>query len=162
MLAAVDVRLPKPQAVVLCPTRDLALQTADVLKRLARFSGIEARAVFPSSPPMKCLPILLLPLLLVTQVAVVIGGVEYGSPIQSHCLVATPLKLQNIIKQGRLLDLSAVRVFALDEVRQHPTAAGLPLSRPPSLPLHARSLSLSPTLPPSLPPFPSPRRHRRA
>ena len=44
MLAAVDVRLPKPQAVVLCPTRDLALQTADVLKRLARFSGIEVRA----------------------------------------------------------------------------------------------------------------------
>ena len=87
---------------------------------------------FPSSLPL---------MLLVTQVAVVIGGVEYGSPIQSHCLVATPLKMQNIIKQGRLLDLSAVRVFALDEVRQQapdcsrasPPYLSPTLSRPPRL-----------------------------
>lgn len=38
MLAAVDVRLQKPQAVCICPTRELAIQSTKVLQNLARFT----------------------------------------------------------------------------------------------------------------------------
>lgn len=60
MLAAVDVKLQKPQALCICPTRELAIQTTKVLQTLARFT----------EPPI--------------SVTAVIGGVMYMEPIFTH------------------------------------------------------------------------------
>ena len=88
MLAAVDVNLNKVQALCMSPTRELAIQTTRVLQQLSQFTNIQSVSV--------------------------IGGVRYTQEISSHIVVATPGKIQDVLKT-RKLDLSALRVFVLDE-----------------------------------------------
>ena len=83
MLAAVDPNMQRVQALCMSPTRELAIQTTRVLQQLAQFTGIQSVSV--------------------------IGGVRYTQPITSHIVVATPGKIQDVLK-NRLLDLSALKV----------------------------------------------------
>lgn len=84
------------QAVILCDTRELAMQTASVVKRLSRFM-----------PDLQ------------NRVLCTIGGIDIADDIEriKHdplIVVATPQRLQGLANQ-RLLDLSLVRIFAIDE-----------------------------------------------
>jgi ATP-dependent RNA helicase RhlE len=83
---------PRPSAVILTPTRELALQVTEELTALAR-----ARKL---------------------RVAPVYGGVDLRSQARiaerAHILVATPGRLEDLADR-RLLDLSKVSIFILDE-----------------------------------------------
>ena len=94
LLHRLDPALVKPQALVLCPTRELADQVAKELRRLA--------AAIPN-----------LKVLLLT------GGVALGPQLaslrkDSHVIVGTPGRVQEMLKK-QALSLAKVRTLVLDE-----------------------------------------------
>jgi ATP-independent RNA helicase DbpA len=94
LLHRLDPAFVKPQALVLCPTRELADQVAKELRRLA--------AAIPN-----------LKILLLT------GGVALGPQLaslrkDSHVIVGTPGRVQEMLKK-QALSLAKVRTLVLDE-----------------------------------------------
>ncbi len=83
---------PRPSALVLVPTRELAAQVTADLEPLARARGLSIASAY--------------------------GGVPLRSQAKkierAHILVATPGRLEDLA-QRRLVDLSKVRAFVLDE-----------------------------------------------
>ncbi|GMH19102.1 hypothetical protein Nepgr_020943 [Nepenthes gracilis] len=49
MLSRVDPKLQAPQALCICPTRELALQNLEVLKKMAKYTGITAESAVQES-----------------------------------------------------------------------------------------------------------------
>ena len=82
----------RPAALVLVPTRELALQVADDLRPLAEANRL--------------------------RVATVYGGISVGPQAQTarsaHIVIATPGRLNDLLER-RLLNLDGVRVLVLDE-----------------------------------------------
>ena len=94
LLHRIDVALVKPQALVLCPTRELADQVAKAIRRLA--AGI---------PNLK--------------VQLLTGGVPLAPQLaslrkDSHVIVGTPGRVQELLKK-QALTLAKVRTLVLDE-----------------------------------------------
>ena len=94
MVAAIDPELKAPQALVLAPTRELALQVADAVSSFARHL-----------PGVKVLPIY--------------GGQSYGVQIAglkrgAQIIVGTPGRIIDHLSKGKL-DLSELRYLVLDE-----------------------------------------------
>lgn len=90
---AVDEPTGSPRAVILTPTRELALQIADNLSPLATVMGL--------------------------RLHLVAGGMAYGPQIKAFergvdVAVATPGRLIDLLEQG-IADLSRVEVMVLDE-----------------------------------------------
>lgn len=84
---------PGVQALVLSPTRELAIQIEETFGKLAAGTGLRA--------------------------AVVVGGINESRQIRTlragaQVVIATPGRLSDLL-QRRLLNLSGVRVFVLDE-----------------------------------------------
>ena len=94
LLDAVDAREPVVQALVLAPTRELALQSADAITDMAhRSRGLDVVAVY--------------------------GGAPYGPQIGAlrggaQVVVGTPGRIIDLIDKGALV-LDDVRYFVLDE-----------------------------------------------
>ncbi|NQV56367.1 MAG: DEAD/DEAH box helicase, partial [Rhodospirillales bacterium] len=83
----------KPQALILAPTRELAVQISESLNTYGRDSHLRSTAVF--------------------------GGIPIGRQIQAmsrgaHILVATPGRLLDLMNQ-RHVQLDRVEIFVLDE-----------------------------------------------
>jgi superfamily II DNA/RNA helicase len=82
----------RPEALVLVPTRELALQVADEVASFAKARGL--------------------------QVGLAYGGTPVGAQAKrmrgSHIVVATPGRLQDLIER-KLVNLDAVRILVLDE-----------------------------------------------
>jgi len=94
VLNALDVTLFKPQALVLCPTRELSEQVASEVRRLAR-----------SIPNVK--------------VITVYGGTPIKAQMDSlskgaHIVVGTPGRIEDLMAKNSL-DLAAMRTLVLDE-----------------------------------------------
>lgn len=94
LLQGIDAASVSPQAVVLCPTRELCLQITEDLKDLAKHL-----------PGLYVLP--------------VYGGSSIESQIRSlkkgvHVIVATPGRLIDLMERG-VADLSSVKQIILDE-----------------------------------------------
>ncbi|KAJ4867755.1 DEAD-box ATP-dependent RNA helicase 38 [Raphanus sativus] len=49
MLSRVDPNLRQPQALCICPTRELAIQNMEVLQKMGKFTGITAELAVPES-----------------------------------------------------------------------------------------------------------------
>jgi ATP-dependent RNA helicase RhlE len=92
MLERIDSNGPRPAALILAPTRELACQIVDELESLCY-----ARAL---------------------KIATVYGGVGINPQIKAvrkaHVVVATPGRLEDLI-QRRAIDLSKIRTLVLDE-----------------------------------------------
>lgn len=94
LLQTVEVDRIEPQAVILCPTRELCLQITEDLKEFSRY--IDRLFVLP-----------------------VYGGSSIESQIRAlrkgvHIIVATPGRLIDLMERG-VADLSSVRRIILDE-----------------------------------------------
>ncbi|MDR0861768.1 MAG: DEAD/DEAH box helicase [Oscillospiraceae bacterium] len=83
----------KPKALILTPTRELALQISESFKAYGRYTGIKATVVFGGVSQ-------------IPQVAELSAGTDI--------LVATPGRLNDLVNQ-RLCDLTGVSVLVLDE-----------------------------------------------
>ena len=95
----------KPRAMILVPTRELAVQVHDALSPLGHIVGL--------------------------QFAIVIGGAQYSRQIDSlsrgaDVVVATPGRLEDLINRGAC-DLSEVEVAVLDEADQMADMGFLPI-----------------------------------
>jgi ATP-dependent RNA helicase DeaD len=94
ILSQLDVRQKAPQALVLCPTRELALQVCEAFERYA--AGLKGVHVLP-----------------------VYGGQGYGVQLSAlrrgvHIIVGTPGRIMDHLDKGTL-DLSELRFLVLDE-----------------------------------------------
>ena len=94
ILSQLDLSQKAPQALVLCPTRELALQVCEAFERYA--SGIRGVHVLP-----------------------VYGGQGYGVQLSAlrrgvHIVVGTPGRVMDHLEKGTL-DLSQLRFLVLDE-----------------------------------------------
>ncbi|MGL5809597.1 MAG: DEAD/DEAH box helicase [Nocardioides sp.] len=94
ILSRLDLAQKSPQALVLCPTRELALQVCEAFERYA--AGISGVHVLP-----------------------VYGGQGYGVQLSAlrrgvHVIVGTPGRIMDHLDRGTL-DLSEIRVLVLDE-----------------------------------------------
>ncbi len=94
ILSKIDIATREPQALVLTPTRELAIQVAEAFQRYATHL-----------PGFHVMPIY--------------GGQSYTPQLQSlrrgvHVVVGTPGRVMDHLKRGTL-KLSAVRYFVLDE-----------------------------------------------
>lgn len=94
ILSQLDLRQKTPQALVLCPTRELALQVCEAFERYA--AGIPGVHVLP-----------------------VYGGQGYGVQLSAlrrgvHIVVGTPGRIMDHLEKGTL-DLSELRFLVLDE-----------------------------------------------
>ena len=94
LLQRLDLSLPTPQALILTPTRELALQVAEAIRTYARhMPGVEVLAVY--------------------------GGQGMGTQLQAlrrrvHIVVGTPGRVMDHVSRGTL-DLAALRLLVLDE-----------------------------------------------
>jgi ATP-dependent RNA helicase DeaD len=84
---------PNVQALVLCPTRELALQVAGEVEKLAQYRGIRVTAIY--------------------------GGAAMGKQVEAlqagaQVVVGTPGRVLDHIRRGTL-DPSNIRIFVLDE-----------------------------------------------
>jgi ATP-dependent RNA helicase DeaD len=94
ILAHIDLKLARPQALVLAPTRELAIQVAEAFQRYAQ-----------QLPNFHVLPIY--------------GGQGYGPQLHglqrgTHVVVGTPGRIKDHLARGTL-DLSQLKVVVLDE-----------------------------------------------
>ncbi|MFK8040808.1 DEAD/DEAH box helicase, partial [Congregibacter sp.] len=94
ILARLDPKLNKPQALVLAPTRELAIQVAEAFQKYARHSK-----------GFKVLPIY--------------GGSDYRTQLRQlqrgvHVIVGTPGRVMDHMRRGSL-DLSELKTLVLDE-----------------------------------------------
>ena len=94
LLTALEVGSSRVQALVLCPTRELADQVGKELRRLARFTEN-------------------------VRILTLCGGVPFGPQLASlthgaHVVVGTPGRLLDHLRRGSL-DLGALRTLVLDE-----------------------------------------------
>lgn len=93
LVEAIDTTLPKTQAIVLLPTRELANQVAKELDQLGKYRGVNTLPIY--------------------------GGVPYGPQLEglekgAHIVVGTPGRILDHLKNGRM-DLGQTKVFVLDE-----------------------------------------------
>jgi ATP-dependent RNA helicase DeaD len=84
---------PGVQALILTPTRELALQVAGELGRLSQFRGTNVVAIYGGAPMGR-------------QIAELEGG--------AHIVVGTPGRVLDHLRRGTL-DASSIRIFVLDE-----------------------------------------------
>jgi ATP-independent RNA helicase DbpA len=94
LLTHMEVASARVQALVLCPTRELADQVGKELRRLARLTDN-------------------------IRILTLCGGVPFGPQLGSlehgaHCVVGTPGRLLDHLRRGSL-DLSGLRTLVLDE-----------------------------------------------
>jgi ATP-dependent RNA helicase DeaD len=93
ILLSIDSERAEPQALVMAPTRELALQVCGEIESMGRHLGVRTLAVY--------------------------GGVGYGPQLEAlrqgvHVIVGTPGRVLDHLNAGRL-SFSAVRVVVLDE-----------------------------------------------
>ena len=96
LVEALDPKSHKPQALVLTPTRELAVQVNGELNRLGKYSGIRSLAVYGGQS-------------METQVMALQKGVQI--------MVATPGRLMDHMRRGTV-QLGALRTVVLDEADQ--------------------------------------------
>jgi ATP-independent RNA helicase DbpA len=94
LLAKLQVGNFAPQALVLCPTRELAEQVAEAIRQLARGIGNVKVLTLCGGVPMR----------------IQIGSLQHGA----HVLVGTPGRVLDLLQQGEL-KLAALQTLVLDE-----------------------------------------------
>src|SRR2546421_7394497 len=83
---------PRPSALVLVPTRELASQVTEDIEPLAKAKGLSVASVYGGKPM----------------------GAQAKRAKKAQILVATPGRLQDLADR-RMIDLSGVRILVLDE-----------------------------------------------
>jgi ATP-dependent RNA helicase RhlE len=83
---------PRPSALVLVPTRELASQVTEDIEPLAKAKGLSVASVYGGKPM----------------------GAQAKRAKKAQILVATPGRLQDLADR-RMIDLSSIRILVLDE-----------------------------------------------
>jgi len=89
LLSAIDIADPIPQAMVICPTRELARQNQDVISQLGQYMSVITQLVVPGLERVPRHP-------------------------RCHVLVGTPGKILDLTKK-HIIECTGIRIFVLDE-----------------------------------------------
>lgn len=89
LLSRVDPNIPKPQALVVAPARELAVQILDVVKRMSQFTKI-------------------------TSAPVVRESIQRGDTVNDHVLVGTPGTIKDLL-QRKAIPSDQIKIFVIDE-----------------------------------------------
>ncbi|KAL3825830.1 hypothetical protein ACJIZ3_021859 [Penstemon smallii] len=95
MLSRVDPKLIAPQALCICPTRELAIQNMEVLLKMGKFTGITSELAIPSDPS-NYVPI------------------QKRPPITAQVIIGTPGTICKWML-ARKLGLSQMKILVFDE-----------------------------------------------
>ncbi|KAL0555412.1 hypothetical protein IC582_009357 [Cucumis melo] len=95
MLSRVDVNLKAPQAFCICPTRELAMQNIEVLKKMGKYTGITSECAVPADSA-NYMP------------------VSKRPPITAQVVIGTPGTIKKWMS-GRKLGVSCVKILVFDE-----------------------------------------------
>ncbi|GMJ12070.1 hypothetical protein HRI_004876200 [Hibiscus trionum] len=98
MLSRVDPKLKAPQALCICPTRELAIQNVEVLRKMGKHTGIISECAIRSDGTNR-------------------NNMYNRQPIMAHVVIGTPgtiLKLMSYKKLG----VSFVKILVFDEADQ--------------------------------------------
>ncbi|GMI87277.1 LOW EXPRESSION OF OSMOTICALLY RESPONSIVE GENES 4 [Hibiscus trionum] len=95
ILSRIDPELKAPQALCICPTRELALQNLEVIRKMAKYTGITSECAIPMTST-NYIPNHKLP------------------PITAQVVIGTPGTARNRIVSKKL-DVSYVKILVLDE-----------------------------------------------
>lgn len=90
MLSRVDTNEAHVQAICVTPTRELARQILEVVRTMGQFTNATAALALPETVPTR------------------------DAVIQAHIVIGTPGTIINL-ERRRVLDLTRVRIFVLDE-----------------------------------------------
>ena len=94
LLQPLNLRFFSPQALVLCPTRELADQVAKEIRTLARtMPNVKVLTLCGGQP-----------------LGPQLGSLEHGA----HIVVGTPGRIEDLLERGKL-DISKIRTLVLDE-----------------------------------------------
>ncbi|KAE8651061.1 DEAD-box ATP-dependent RNA helicase 38 [Cucumis sativus] len=95
MLSRVDVNLKAPQAFCICPTRELAMQNIEVLKKMGKYTGITSECAVPADSA-NYMP------------------VSKRPPTTAQVVIGTPGTIKKWMS-GRKLGVSCVKILVFDE-----------------------------------------------
>ncbi|KAJ0412670.1 hypothetical protein ATCC90586_002300 [Pythium insidiosum] len=90
---AISAKLPGPRMLVVAPTRELAMQSADVIAQVGKLCGLKSTCIYGGTPKYE-------------QKKLLRSGV--------HVVVATPGRLKDLVEEGAC-NLSRVSFVVLDE-----------------------------------------------
>jgi len=93
IIERINIENKRPQALILCPTRELALQTTAVFKKLSPHKKIRTVSIYGGQSPY-------------VQIQALRGG--------AHVIVGTPGRVKDLIGQNAL-KLNNIRFVVLDE-----------------------------------------------
>jgi len=94
ILEKIDPNNPKPQALILTPTRELAMQVANELKKFGKYKNIYTLTVYGGTPLDR--------------------QIKFLKHKKNQIVVGTVGRVKDLIERG-VLDLSNIKVFVLDE-----------------------------------------------
>ncbi|KAK9106725.1 hypothetical protein Syun_022736 [Stephania yunnanensis] len=103
MLSRVDVKLREPQALCICPTRELAIQNLEVLMKMGQFTGITSVLAVPEKPGVG-VPTHKMP------------------PVTAQIVIGTPGTIGKWLGHGKL-GMRALKILVFDEA-DHMLAEG--------------------------------------
>ncbi|KAL1557878.1 DEAD-box ATP-dependent RNA helicase 38 [Salvia divinorum] len=95
MLSRVDPKVPEPQALCICPTRELAIQNMEVLLKMGKFTGITSELALPPDKA-NYMPI------------------QKRPPITAQVIIGTPGTFSKWL-QHKKLGLSKMKILVFDE-----------------------------------------------
>ncbi|RHN60374.1 putative RNA helicase [Medicago truncatula] len=96
MLSRVDPNMKAPQALCICPTRELAIQNNEVLQKMGKYTGISSELAIPSMdkiPPSR------------------------RPPIMAQVVIGTPGTI-NSLKNHKKLGVTRLKILVFDEADQ--------------------------------------------
>jgi ATP-dependent RNA helicase DDX19/DBP5 len=95
MLSRVDPGIKAPQALCICPTRELAIQNMEVLQRMGKFTGITWECAVPKDPK-NYIPINKMP------------------PVMAQVVIGTPGTINKWVTHKKL-GMSKMKILVFDE-----------------------------------------------
>ncbi|KAL5067790.1 hypothetical protein RYX36_018677 [Vicia faba] len=98
MLSRVDPTLQAPQALCICPTRELAIQNIEVLRKMGKYTGISSECAVPMDR-RDSIPI------------------SKRSPIMAQIVIGTPGTIKNLMTYKKL-GVSKLKILVFDEADQ--------------------------------------------
>ncbi|CAJ2672548.1 DEAD-box ATP-dependent RNA helicase 38 [Trifolium pratense] len=98
MLSRVDPTLQAPQALCICPTRELAIQNVEVLRKMGKYTGISSECAVPMDK-RDSIPISKRP------------------PISAQVVIGTPGTIKNLMTHKKL-GVTRLKILVFDEADQ--------------------------------------------
>ncbi|KAL6138472.1 hypothetical protein ACLB2K_063754 [Fragaria x ananassa] len=96
MLSRVDPSVKAPQALCICPTRELAIQNMEVLQKMGKYTGITAECAVPSDRERNA------------------PSPNYRAPLSAQVVIGTPGTIKRYMNMKKL-GVNHVKILVFDE-----------------------------------------------